>query len=257
MFSIMNSTKTKPQKVRLTFTILLIVVMVVAALFLSFVWGGKLIGDYNTRNYITTSQGTATDEVSVDPHITKVADEYKKITQYAVQNNVDGIFEKIFAGDYSYEKIDENSSGQYTINSFYFFKNQEDSNKTYTNILKYLNDLGYKKDESSDKSSTKIKLLRVFVPSDELSSAAPGNDTVTLDMYTKSSGVNVIAFTFASTELKLSEIPQTSNKNYTVEEKEKWVTRIKNGEENVCDIKPNGVVGGWVPEYKCYQSDLN
>lgn len=256
MSSSVNTPEPRPQKIRLTFTILLVVVMIAAALFLSFGLGGKLIGDYNTRNYTVASQGTAIDAAQVDPHVTKVADEHKKVTSYAAQNNVNGIFERVYAGDYSYEKIDENSLGQYTIESFYFFENKDDSRKAYESILKYLNDLGYQQDESIEASESTANLLRVFVPSDEVSSASPGNDAITLDTYEKESGVNVIIFMFKSTELKLSGIPQVSNENYTVEQQEKWIARIVNGEEDGCDLTPNGVVGGWVPQYECYQSDL-
>lgn len=246
----------KPQpKLRVSFLILLGIVLVTVALILAFGVGGKFVGDYNKRNWIVSTQGTATSSANYDPHVTKTQNEYLKVVEIQEANNVDGVYEKISAGDYEYAQIDSESLGQYTINTFFFYENPEDADKAFQKTQEYLENISYAEDKEVESTETNVTLLKTVVPSEEQSNVSPGNDKVTLTKFTRESGVTVLIFMFQSTELPLSGIP-ASGEEFTVEKLKDYEQKVFSGEIDSCSLTPNGAIGGWYPNHECYKADL-
>lgn len=245
----------KQPKLRATFFVLLVVVLITVAILLAFGLGGKLVGDYNKRFWIASTQGTANEAVEIDPHVTKVKDEYLKVVDIQETQQVNGVFEKISAGDYQYEKIDEESLGQYTINTFFFYKDKQQATVGYENAVQYLESIGYEQDKEIEASETSASLLRTFVPAQESSDGSPGSDKITLSTFTRESGVTVIIFLYQSTELPLSGIP-AQGEEYTVEELKEYENKVFSGEIDSCELPPNGAIGGWYSDHDCFKEDL-
>lgn len=248
--------KTENKKVRFTFIALLGLVLVTVAVWLSVGLGGKLVGDYREQNFIKTTHGVASSESELDPHIKKIQAEYKKVIDTAKANNPDGIYERIYAGDYAYEKLTADEMGQYTIEASIIFSSDETAKKVYSDILTQLKIVGYEQDEKVTPTETNADLLRMFVAADEQSAGSPGNDLVTLGVSPSGDGLKSrITFFYQGTETPLGGLPNGSE-NYKVSEYEELIKKVSSGELNICDYEPNGAVGGWYPEYSCQKDYL-
>jgi len=249
-----SSSKSHP-KIRITFTILLAAVLIFVALIFVF-WGSQIIGENNKKNWFQTTQGLASDSSQVDPHITKVYEEQNQVTNVAKNNNVGGIFQKISAGDYQYETLKHENLAQFTVENFYFFDTNENAVSAWEEMSVLMSELGYEQDPSVDPTETSASLIRQVVPADEMSDVSPGNDTVSLSMFTREPGVTVIVFLYTSTELTLGGIPAQDGEQFTVTQVEQMIEDVVNGTVDGCSLQPNGTTGGWVPDLGCYQQYL-
>ena len=250
------SPQKKNRKVSVPLFLLLLLTLVATAVILVG-WGGSILGEYNKKDWFVASEGTATDITSSDAHVQTAADQYKKLKIIAGEEHVGAVFERIYAGNESYEKIVPEDLGQYSIDTFFFYDKEADGKKAYDRMLQYLNDLGYVQDSLVTASDTTATLIRPVSPKDEGSEGSPGNDSVSLFYAPTSTGKTRVIFMYQSTELTLAGIPADPNFDYyTVEQAQKLNNDIASHTVNSCDYQPNGVVGGWDPAYGCYFDDL-
>lgn len=245
----------KPLKVLIS--LLVLAVAICLALVLSLGVGGNIVNNYRQTLYIASTQGTAPSIKEADPHIQKVHKEYKTfIKQVEKSKSLEGIYERIHAGDYSYENIeDENNNGQYIIENFVFFDSLKSAEEEFNSLKKSLESYGYSPKNSTTFDDNQIDLTRQFVPAREQSSASPGNDSLTISLNERD-GHGIIMFTYSSTELPLNLIPTNNDKDYTVTELKKMWDKVISKEIDLCEYEPNGAIGGWYPEYNCLQDSL-
>lgn len=246
---------TRPLKVLISMLILVIAISV--ALILSLGFGGNIINNYRQTLWTVTTQGTASSLKEADPHIQKVYAEYKDFLNNAKKTNkVEGIYERIHAGDYSYENIqDETNNGQYFIESFVFFNSPDEANETFLKLKTTLQDAGYEAKNNTSFEDSQVDVKRQFIPARENSSASPGNDNLIASLNERN-GYQVIMFSYSSTELPLNKIPTNNDKNYSVTELKKMWDKVISKDIDLCEYEPNGAIGGWYPEYKCLQDSL-
>lgn len=242
------------KKVRSGFIVLLVIVLVGVAGWLSIGLGGDLLGDYRSLKFIKTTQGVAINISQYDPHVTKVEQEYKDLLSRATNNNkIEGIYERIHAGDYAYETLTAKEKGQYTIEAAIFFGDKNEAQTTFDEALKTFKEIGYTV-KSDAENTEQVELVRQFIPADESSSAAPGFDKILISIKTDETKPS-IRFNYQSTELPLGGIPAQGD-TYTVEQVNKMWEEIGNGKLDLCSYEPNGAIGGWYPEYECLKELL-
>jgi hypothetical protein len=242
-------------RIKLALGVLAVVVLVIIAGWLSIGLGGGLLGDLRSQKFIKTTQGVATETVMVDPHVTKVNNEYQNFLDIAKNNGkIEGLYERIHAGDYAYETLTAEEKGQYSIDASVFFNEKVESENTYKEAQKTFEEIGYKVNPDSSTSETQVELIRQFVPADESSTASPGSDRILLSLHEKNNTYSVM-ITYQSTELPLGGIP-AQGENYTVEQVKQMWEDIQTGKLDLCSLEPNGAVGSWSPDYECLQENL-
>jgi hypothetical protein len=235
-------------KIKLGLISFVVLALIAVAGWLSIGLGGKLLGNYKSLENIKTTQGLASDTSDYDPHITKVSGEYQNFLGIVKSSgDIEGIYEKVSAGDYSYETLDDKSLGRYTVESKAFIKNEDVANKVYQEAVRTFQEIGY---TTETKGNNEMSFTREFQPAKEASDAQPGVDTLVIALTEKESSYEV-SFNYQSTELPLSGIPSQGQPDYTVEEVNKMVSEVDDGTLDACDFEPNGAVGGWYPEYSC------
>lgn len=246
---------TRPLKVLIS--ILILAIAISAALILSLGVGGNIVNNYRQTLWTATTQGTASSLKESDPHIQKVYNEYNSfLTDAKKTNQIEGIYERIHAGDYSYENIqDETNNGQYIIESFVFFKKSDEATQQFLNLKTTLQEAGYKAKNNTTFEDDQVEMNRQFIPARENSAASPGNDNLIVSLNERDD-YQVIMFSYSSTELPLNKIPTNNDKDYNVTELKKMWDKVISKEIDLCEYEPNGAIGGWYPEYKCLQDSL-
>jgi hypothetical protein len=240
-------------KIKLGLISFVVLALIAVAGWLSIGLGGKLLGNYKSLENVKTTHGLASDTSDYDPHITKVSGEYQNFLGIVKSSgDIEGVYEKISAGDYSYESLNEESVGKYTIESKVFIKNEDAANEVYQEAVRTFQEIGYVTEAKGD---NKMSFNREFQPAKEASNAQPGVDTLVIALTEKES-LYEVSFDYQSTELPLSGIPSQGEPNYTVEEVNKMVSEVDDGTLDACNFEPNGAVGGWYPEYGCLKDLL-
>lgn len=242
----------KTSKVRWSFIILLITVLVAVAVWLSLGLGGQIMGDYLKQNYVKATHGLAMEEPEVDSHVSKVHTEYETLLELADSQNPDGVFEMITAGDYSYEKLEPELPGQYTISSTIIYPDEATAKKVYDKFIETLTSIGYEQDPEIEPTESTADLLRMFNAADEASEGAPGDDHIVLQYYATGENLDKtkITFFYSGTETPLAGIPY-EKEEITVKDFDALVEKVVAGEIDQCAYEPNGIIGGWYPEYEC------
>ena len=241
-------------KIRLSFLAILGVAVVALVAWLVFGLAAPMVTNLNAQKHIKTTHGLAVNESETDPHVTKTSEEYDNLIFLSKDYNVTGIYEKQSAGDYSYEKLEPEHPGRYTIETTLFFETPENATEAYASLVDRLTGIGYTPADKEEPNEKFTSLERMFIAADESSNGSPGSDKFTLTNI--SNDVGKIVLLFQTPEIPLKGIPSNGEKDVTVSEYNKTIENIISGEINLCEYEPNGLTGGWYPDYECLQDKL-